>query len=264
MGWLSSKLRGDRNPIHAEDSDDDTDLKQAINTGQISSNAQLDSTADLPLLSGTDLQVRYEIGLAGRLSTNLVVKRLEAPATWITQYWIKISEWKKEPDFVFHDEHRAGPVIGSGVMRKRNHDMTLRIGGTGTLGDHQDGALLAKVNQDKKYRDSGYTLKIPTSSGNGSRIYHFARTQSTADGVKGFMGKLAFYNWLITNVRKETVGLYLENTKGAISLTRGAFTINPNTLDGESDTLFVMLGLVAIMERARRDLTLATTIAASA
>ncbi|KAJ9122295.1 hypothetical protein QFC22_001716 [Naganishia vaughanmartiniae] len=265
MGWLSSKLSGEGHHHNVTGDKDDTadqaDFKSAIATDDGSSHADLLSTVDLPLLAGTGPQIRYEIAFDAKLSNNLVLKRLDASSnTWNTVYWIEDFEWKKEPDLVFHDGDRQGPVIGSTIMRKRIHDMTLRLGGGGTLQDHQeDGALLGRISQDKKYHDKGYTLSIPTTSG-GSRMYHFERTQSTKDGVKGFMGKLAFYNWLITNVRKETVGLYLENVKGAISLTRGALTIKPDTLDEESDMTYVLLGLVTIMERTQRDLLVAIAV----
>ncbi|KAJ9127233.1 hypothetical protein QFC24_001471 [Naganishia onofrii] len=264
MGWLSSKLRGDRKPDDIADSndgmEDEVDFKPTSSTDDISSHAELLSTVDLPLLNGTHSQTKYEVAFSAKLSTNLVLKRLEpSSATWTTVYWIETFEWKKEPDLVLHERHRAGPIAGSAIMRKRNHEMTLKVDGTGALQDHQDGATLGRINQDKKYHDKGYTLDIPTPSG-GSRMYHFARTQSAKDGVKGFMGKLAFYNWLITNARQETVGLYLENTKGAISLTRGALTINPDMMDQESDLPYILLGLVTIMERTQRDIALTVAV----
>jgi hypothetical protein len=67
-------------------------------------------------------------------------------------------------------------------------------------------------------------------------------------------GGNAFYNWIITNAHMETVGLYLENPRGIVSSTRGTLTINPGRVGEESDVMFVLFGLIAILERTRRDI----------
>lgn len=216
------------------------------------------SSFDAPLISDQP-QEAYEFAFESVFSTNLIIKYL-TPATSEVVFWAETSEWKKEPDLVFRKGAKDGPVAGSGIMRKRNHEMTFRIGGNGTVEDHSVGNELATVNQDKKWRDSAYTLAIPTTSAHAPRLYHFTRTQSTKDGVQGIAAKLAYYNWIVSNVRKEKVGLYLENPKNGISLTRGKMTLNPDTLDEPGDLLVLLLGLVAINERARRDLNLTIAI----
>ncbi|KAJ9113512.1 hypothetical protein QFC20_001863 [Naganishia adeliensis] len=217
------------------------------------------STLDAPLISDQP-QETYEFAFESMFSTNLIVRHLTLKGTSEVAFWAETSEWKKEPDLVFHEGGKDGPVAGSGIMRKRNHEMTFRIGGNGTVDDHSVGDELATVNQDKKWRDSAYTLAIPTISAHAPRLYHFTRTQSTKDGVQGFAAKLAYYNWIISNVRREKVGLYLENPKNGISLTRGNLTLNPDTLDDPTDLLVLLLGLVAINERTRRDLNLTIAI----
>lgn len=222
------------------------------------------STFEAPLLSESQSRSAYEIAFDGMLSTNLVIKHPTSSGSFEMLYWIKTTEWKKEPDIVFHERSKEGTIVGSGIMRKRNREMTFRIGGDGTLDDHSAGKETATVNQDKKWHDSAYTLAIRTASAHAPRLYHFTRTQSSKDGVQGFAAKLAYYNWNITNVRREKVGLCLENPKGGISLTRGKLSLDPDTLDQPSDLLVLLLGLIAIDERTRRDLNLTTTLTSNA
>lgn len=220
------------------------------------------STFDESLLSKDQEKQTYQIAFDAALSTNLVIKQVIGNNPELL-YWIETAAWKKEPDLVFHLGGKGGPVVGSAVLRKRNHTMTLKLGGSGTLNDHQRAEELATINQDKKWRDGAYTLAIPTTSGE-PRLYHFTRTQSTKDGVKGILGKLAFYNWLITNVRRGRVGLWLENTRGAISLTTGTLTVNADAMDQEDDLTFILYGLVAITERTRRDIQLTNQLTTAA
>jgi hypothetical protein len=216
------------------------------------------STFDESLLPKDQAQQTYQIAFDAALSTNLVVKQVMDNNPELL-FWIETAAWKKEPDLVFHQGGKAGSVVGSAVLRKRNRTMTLKMGGDGTLNDHQRVEELATINQDRKWRDGAYTLAIPTTSSE-PRTYHFTRTQSTKDGVKGIMGKIAYYNWLITNVRRDRVGLWLENTRGAISLTTGTINVNMDTLDQQDDLTFILYGLVAITERTRRDIQLTVAV----
>lgn len=221
------------------------------------------STFEQSLLPTDNHQQTYQIAFDRPLSSNLVFKQIPNNETE-EAYWVETAAWKKEPDLVFHQGGKAGPVVGSAVLRKRNHTMTLKLGGTGILADHQLVEDLATIDQDKKWRDSAYTLAIPTSSTNQRRLYHFTRTQSTKDGVQGVLAKMAFYNWLITNVRRERVGLWLENPKGGISLTTGALKMNMDTLDEQDDLAYILYGLAAITERTRRDIQLTAQLANAA
>jgi hypothetical protein len=216
------------------------------------------STIDAPLISD-QTQTTYEIALEAMFSTNLLIKRIPPEGHAVLAYWVKVSEWKSLPDLVFHEGEKEGPIVGSAVMRKRNHEMTLKVGGTGTLDDHSASNGLATVNKDNKWHDNVYTLTIPATSTRGPRTYHFTRTQSTKDGVHGIAAKLAYYNWNIHNVRRERVGLYLESAKG-LSLTRGKLTLYPDTLDDPDDLFVVLLGLDAITERVTRDVNLIVAV----
>ncbi|GHJ87272.1 hypothetical protein NliqN6_3674 [Naganishia liquefaciens] len=247
MGRLSSFLG------RSEQSAGDTTLPQE------DSKDDLLSAFEESLLPKDRHEQIYQIAYERPLSTNLVVKKVSNDQTEII-YLVETAAWKKEPDLVFHQGSKAGPVVGSAVLRKRNHTMTLKLGGDGTLGDHQLIEDLAKIDQDKKWRDSAYTLAIPTSSNSQPRIYHFTRTQSTKDGVNGILAKMAYYNWSITNVRRERVGLWLENPKGGISLTTGTLKVDVDTLDQRSDLDYILLGLGAITERTRRDIQLTTQV----
>ncbi|KAJ9113519.1 hypothetical protein QFC20_001870 [Naganishia adeliensis] len=182
----------------------------------------------------------------------MVIRQFTPAGTSAILFWIKASEWKKAPDLVFHECNKNGPVVGSAIMRRHDHEMTLRLGGNGTLDDHSAGGGLATMKQDKKHHDSAYTLAIPTASTSQQRLYRSHRTQSSKDGVQGLAAKLAYYNWTITNVRREKVGLYLENPRSGISLLRGKLRLNPDTLDQLDDVLSLLLGLMAIIERTQR------------
>lgn len=216
------------------------------------------STIDAPLISDQQ-QITYEIALEAMFSTNLLIKQVSSEGNAVLAYWVNVSEWKSLPDLVFREGGKEGPIAGSAIMRKRNHEMTLKVGGNGTLDDHSIGNGLMTVNQDKKGHDNVYTLAIHTGSINGPRTYHITRTQSTKDGVHGIAAKMAYYNWNIHNVRRDRVGLYLESTKG-LSLTRGKLTLNPDSMDDPGHLFVILLAMAAITERVTREINLVVAV----
>lgn len=255
MRRLSSFLGGPSGISNTQQQEDSKDVSK--------DNFLTVSTFDESFLTTDEGARMYQISFDGKLSTNLVMNQVTGNSSE-PLYWIETAAWKKEPDLVFHQGSKAGPVIGSAILRKRNHTMTLKLGGQGILDDHQREEELATINQDKKWSDKAYTLATASSSTSQPRVYHFTRTQSAKDGVQGVLAKMAYYNWLITNVRRERVGLWLENPKGGISLTTGTLKLNIDTLDLQDDLAFLLYGIVAITERTRRDVQLTIQVANAA